>query len=161
MKVLVAGGTGAVGTRLMPLPVQRGCEVVGTTRSPDPAEWLRGIGAEPVIVDGLDGDDVEAAVVPAEPEVVIHQMSGLTAVKDFKRFDAEFAATNRLRTESTDHLLAGAKAARWRSSSPRASATGTTSPRAAARRPNRTPWTATRRPTSASRWRRPGTWRSR
>jgi nucleoside-diphosphate-sugar epimerase len=54
---------------------------------------------------------VKEAVERAEPEVVIHQMSGLSGAKDFKRFDAEFAATNRLRTQGTDHLLAGAKAA--------------------------------------------------
>ena len=111
MKAFVAGGTGVVGKRLVPLLVKRGYEVVATTRSADRVDWLRGVGAEPVVVDGLDGDAVERAVVQAEPEVVIHEMSGLSGAKDFKRFDAEFAETNRLRTQGTDHLLAGAKAA--------------------------------------------------
>jgi nucleoside-diphosphate-sugar epimerase len=111
MKVFVAGGTGVVGKRLVPLLVESGYEVVATTRSADRVGWLRGVGAQPVVVDGLHEDAVKEAVVRAEPEVVIHQMSGLSSAKDFKRFDAEFAATNRLRTQGTDHLLAGAKAA--------------------------------------------------
>jgi nucleoside-diphosphate-sugar epimerase len=111
MKVFVAGGTGVVGKRLVPLLVKSGYEVVATTRSADRVGWLRGVGAEPVVVDGLHDDAVKEAVERAEPEVVIHQMSGLSGAKDFKRFDAEFAATNRLRTQGTDHLLAGAKAA--------------------------------------------------
>jgi 2-alkyl-3-oxoalkanoate reductase len=111
MKVFVAGGTGVVGKRLVPLLVKSGYEVVATTRSADRVGWLRGVGAEPVVIDGLHDDAVKEAVERAEPEVVIHQMSGLSGAKDFKRFDAEFAATNRLRTQGTDHLLAGAKAA--------------------------------------------------
>jgi 2-alkyl-3-oxoalkanoate reductase len=111
MKVFVAGGTGVVGKRLVPLLVKSGYEVVATTRSADRVGWLRGVGAEPVVIDGLRDDAVKEAVLRSEPEVVIHQMSGLSGAKDFKRFDAEFAATNRLRTQGTDHLLAGAKAA--------------------------------------------------
>ena len=111
MKVFVAGGTGVVGKRFVPLLVKSGYEVVATTRSADRIGWLRGVGAEPVVVDGLHDDAVKEALLRSEPEVVIHQMSGLSGVRDFKRFDAEFAATNRLRTQGTDPLLAGAKAA--------------------------------------------------
>jgi 2-alkyl-3-oxoalkanoate reductase len=111
MKVFVAGGTGVVGKRFVPLLVKSGYEVVATTRSADRVGWLRGVGAEPVVIDGLRDDAVKEAVLRSEPEVVIHQMSGLSGARDFKRFDAEFAATNRLRTQGTDHLLAGAKAA--------------------------------------------------
>ena len=46
----------------------------------------------------------------AEPEVVIHQMTAINGVTDLKHFDRDFAATNRLRTEGTDHLLAAARA---------------------------------------------------
>jgi nucleoside-diphosphate-sugar epimerase len=111
MRVFVAGANGAVGKRLVPMLVARGHHVTGTTTNERSTEAIRRLGAEPVVVDGLDGDAVKEAVVRAEPEVVIHQMTGLSAAKDFKRFDAEFAATNRLRIEVTDHLLAGAKAA--------------------------------------------------
>jgi 2-alkyl-3-oxoalkanoate reductase len=108
---LLVGPVCVVSKRLVPLLVKSGYEVVATTRSADRVGWLRGVGDEPVVIDGLHDDAVKEAVLRSEPEVVIHQMSGLSGAKDFKRFDAEFAATNRLRTQGTDHLLAGAKAA--------------------------------------------------
>jgi nucleoside-diphosphate-sugar epimerase len=111
MKVFVAGATGAVGKRLVPLLVAAGYEVTGSTRSPENAGRLREAGAEPVVADGLDRTAVMQAVMRAEPEIVIHEMTGLTGVKSFKRFDDEFAVTNRLRTEGTDHLLEAARAA--------------------------------------------------
>lgn len=111
MKVFVAGATGVVGRRLVPLLVASGYDVVATTRSPEKAASLRAIGADPVIADGLDREAVMKAVMRAEPEIVIHQMSGLTGVKSFKKFDDDFASTNRLRMEGTDHLLEAARAA--------------------------------------------------
>lgn len=105
MRVFVAGASGGVGRRLVPMLVANGHEVVGTTRTPETVELLRRLGAKPVVVDGLDRSAVLAAVKQAEPEVVIHQMTGLTGIKSFKRFDDEFAVTNRLRTEGLDHLL--------------------------------------------------------
>ena len=111
MKVFVAGATGALGRRLVPLLVAGGHEVVGMTRSPSNEPMLRALGAEPVIADGLDKRSVTDAVVRAEPEVVIHQMTALAGLKSLKRFDAEFAVTNRLRTEGTDHLLEAARLA--------------------------------------------------
>ena len=50
-------------------------------------------------------------VAAARPEVVVHQLTALAATSDLRKFDAGFAATNRLRTEGTDHLLAAARAA--------------------------------------------------
>jgi nucleoside-diphosphate-sugar epimerase len=72
---------------------------------------LRSIGAHPIVADGLDRTAVMQAVTRAEPEVVIHQMTGLTGVKSFKRFDDEFASTNRLRTEGVDYLVEAARSA--------------------------------------------------
>jgi len=114
MKVFVAGATGVVGKRLVPLLVASGYEVVGMTRAPAKEAWLRQVGAEPVVADGLDRAAVMQAVLRAEPEVVIHEMTGLTGVKSFKKFDDEFALTNRLRTEGTDYLLEAAQSARVR-----------------------------------------------
>jgi nucleoside-diphosphate-sugar epimerase len=111
MKVFVAGGTGAIGARLVPLLVTGGHDVAAMTRSPRKADALRAAGAEPVVADGLDRAAVMQAVMRAKPEVVIHQMTDLTGVNSFRRFDDEFALTNRLRTEGTDHLLAAALAA--------------------------------------------------
>jgi 2-alkyl-3-oxoalkanoate reductase len=110
VNVFVAGASGAVGKRLVPLLVAGGYRVTAMTRSAGKVELLRSFGAEPVVADGLDRAAVMQAVTRAEPEVVIHQMTGLTGIKSFKRFDDEFALTNRLRTEGIDHLLQAARA---------------------------------------------------
>src|SRR6266581_9299589 len=111
MRVFVAGATGVIGQRLVPRLVAAGHQVVATTRSPAKTDRLRALGAEPVIVDGLDAMAVGEAVGHAEPEVVIHQMTQLAGIKNLRRFDREFEVTNRLRTQGTDHLLAAATAA--------------------------------------------------
>jgi nucleoside-diphosphate-sugar epimerase len=81
------------------------------TRDEDKASWLRRVGARPVIADALDRAAVAGAVKGSEPEVVIHQLTALTGAKSFKNFDKEFALTNRLRTEGTDHLVEAARQA--------------------------------------------------
>ena len=111
MRVFVAGATGALGRRLVPLLVAGGHQVVAMTRTPGKVEGLRAAGAEPVVADGLDREAVLAAVVEARPQVVVHQLTDLAGTTNLKKFDAGFAATNRLRTEGTDNLLAAARAA--------------------------------------------------
>jgi nucleoside-diphosphate-sugar epimerase len=111
MRVFVAGATGAIGRQLLPRLQEEGHAVVATTRTPGKVDLLRELGAEPVVVDGLDGVAVGAAVAQAEPDVVIHQMSALSGASSLRRFDQEFATTNQLRTIGTDHLLAAAQAA--------------------------------------------------
>ena len=111
MNVFVAGATGAVGKRLVPLLVASGYEVTGSTRSPEKANWLRDVGATAVVLDGLDRNAVMQAVMRAEPEIVLHELTGLVGAKNFKKFDQEFALTNRLRKEGTDYLLEAARAA--------------------------------------------------
>jgi nucleoside-diphosphate-sugar epimerase len=111
MRIVVAGATGALGRRLVPLLVERGHEVAGMTRSPAKAADLRAAGAEPVVADALDRDAVQRAVGQARPEVVVHQLTALAGLTNSRRFDQGFALTNRLRTEGTDHLLAAARAA--------------------------------------------------
>jgi nucleoside-diphosphate-sugar epimerase len=111
MHIFLAGATGAVGRALVPRLVERGHRVTGTTRSPAKAEALRALGAEPVILDGLDRDAVIAAVGAARPDAIVHQMTALSGLSDVRRFAREFAVTNRLRTEGTDNLLAAARAA--------------------------------------------------
>ncbi len=111
MRVFLAGAGGAIGRHLVPQLLERGHEVVAMTRSPRKVDALRDAGAFPVVADALDRAAVMAAIVGAEPEVVVHQLTALTDVGNLRRFDAEFAQTNALRTAGTDHLLAAARAA--------------------------------------------------
>lgn len=111
MRILVAGATGAVGQRLLPMLIDDGHEVVALTRTPAKADGLRALGALPVVADALDREAVLGAVLGAEPEVVVHQMTALAGAMDLRRFDRTFAMTNRLRTEGTRHLLEAARAA--------------------------------------------------
>ena len=111
MKVFVAGATGVVGTRLVPRLIDRGHEVIATTRSPGKVDRLHQLGALPVVVDALDEAGVLRAVAQAEPDVIIHQLTALASFKNLKRFDDEFATTNRLRTTGLDYLLRAARAA--------------------------------------------------
>ena len=110
MKLFIAGASGAIGSHLVAHLVARGHEVVGTTRSAAKTGALRALGAEPVIVDALDPDSVADVVARAEPEVVVHQLTALSGRPNFRQVKRMAAATNRLRTEGTDHLLAAARA---------------------------------------------------
>lgn len=111
MRVFVAGASGAVGTRLVRQLIERGHEVVGTSRSPEKAERLRAAGAEPIVLDLLDRDAVLEAVVKGRPDGIVHEATALAGMSDIKHFDRSFGLTNRLRTEGTDALLAGAREA--------------------------------------------------
>ncbi len=109
MKIFVAGATGALGRPLVAQLVGRGHEVVGMTRSESKQDLLRDLGARPVVADALDPDAVARAVAEAEPDVIVHQLTAIGAF-NARRMERDFAATNRLRTEGTDHLLAAGRA---------------------------------------------------
>jgi nucleoside-diphosphate-sugar epimerase len=110
MRVFVAGANGAVGRRLVPMLVARGHQVTGTTTSETSKKAVRAMGADAVVVDGLDAAGIGEAVARAKPDAIIHEMTALSGTPDFRHFDRWFALTNRLRTEGTEHLLAAAKA---------------------------------------------------
>jgi RNA polymerase sigma factor (sigma-70 family) len=110
MRVFVAGGTGVVGRRLVPQLVARGHQVTATTTDPAKLGSLEQLGAEAVVMDGLDAASVGEAVATARPDAIVHQMTAISEKVDLKHMDRWFATTNRLRTEGTDHLLAAAEA---------------------------------------------------
>ena len=114
MRVFVAGGSGVLGRRLVPQLVERGHHVTATTTSAAKVGLLEQLGAEAVVMDGLDAASVGHAVASAEPEAIIHQMTAINPAHagkpDIKHPDQWFAGTNRLRVEGTDHLLAAAQA---------------------------------------------------
>jgi nucleoside-diphosphate-sugar epimerase len=110
MKVFVAGATGALGRQLVPQLVAAGHEVTGMTRSASKQDLVRSLGGRPAVADALDPDAVARVVAEAEPEVIIHQLTAISADVNPRHLDRGFALTNRLRTEGTDHLLAAARA---------------------------------------------------
>ena len=115
MRVFVAGGTGVMGRRLVPQLVARGHQVTATTTGPAKLDLLAQMGADGVVMDGLDAVSVGEAVAKARPDAIVHQMTAISMAHagkpDIKHPDRWFATTNRLRTEGTDHLLAAAEAA--------------------------------------------------
>ena len=111
MRVFVAGGTGVLGQRLVPQLVARGHQVTATTSRSGKLVALEKMGAEAVVMDGLDEASVGEAVAAAKPDTVVHQMTSIAGKPDFRHMDRWFATTNRLRTEGTDNLLDAAEAA--------------------------------------------------
>jgi nucleoside-diphosphate-sugar epimerase len=114
MKVFVAGSTGAIGKTLVPLLIEKGHEVVALVRTAQKARTVEALGAKGVIADVLNKEQLTAAIQRSEPEVVIHQLTALAGVGNFKKFDEEFALTNRLRTEVMDTMLEAAQVVRAR-----------------------------------------------
>jgi nucleoside-diphosphate-sugar epimerase len=107
MRIFVAGAAGAIGRQLVPMLVEAGHAVTGTTRSEDRARWLEGAGATAVVVDAYDADAVRAAVRDARPEVLVHQLTDLAL--GFAPDDV--ARTGHLREVGTRNLVDGALAA--------------------------------------------------
>jgi nucleoside-diphosphate-sugar epimerase len=109
MRIFVAGAAGAIGKQLVPMLVQRGHDVTGTTRGAN-LDAITAMGAKAVRMDGLDPESVANAVAKAEPDVVVHQLTALGGDLDLSNFEETFAETSRLRSEGTDHLLSAARA---------------------------------------------------
>jgi nucleoside-diphosphate-sugar epimerase len=91
MRILLAGSTGVIGRRLAPLLTDSGHEVIGLART-----------GAPFSVDVLDRDAVTAAVQEARPDVIMHQLTSLSA--------RDLAANSRLRREGTRNLVDAALA---------------------------------------------------
>src|SRR5687767_4568620 len=109
--VFLAGASGVIGRRLVPLLRRRGLDVVGTTRSPDRARQIESLGARAVVVDAYDRDALVAAVVRAAPTIVIHQLTDLSYGFSPERIDETRARNARLRSEATPNLVFAAQSA--------------------------------------------------
>ncbi|HEY1640662.1 MAG TPA: NAD(P)-dependent oxidoreductase [Streptosporangiaceae bacterium] len=109
MRIFLAGGSGVLGVRLVPLLAGAGHTVAAMTRSAQKADLLAGLGAEPVVCDVFDAAGLTAAVTAFGPDLVMHQLTDLPDRADQL---AEFGRRNaRMRLEGTGNLLAAAKAA--------------------------------------------------
>jgi nucleoside-diphosphate-sugar epimerase len=114
VRVFVAGGTGVIGRRLVPQLLARGHQVTATTTSPAKLGLLAQLGADGVVMDGLDAASVGAAVAAARPDAIVNEMTGLSGAHagkpNLRKPDRFFSPTIRLRSEGMDHLLAAAEA---------------------------------------------------
>lgn len=110
--VFVAGASGAIGNRLVPMLVAAGHRVFGMTRARGPrADALLDAGAIPVVTDVFDATGLVKAVSAARPDVVIHQLTDLPAGLDPSQMDEAIRRNARIRSEGTANLVAAAREA--------------------------------------------------
>ena len=107
-KIFLAGATGAIGSRLMPLLLDAGYEVFGTTRSKTKAAALQALGVIPVVVDVFDAPALSRAIAAIRPEIVIHQLTDLPAALEASGMAEGVARTTRIRIEGTRNLVTAA-----------------------------------------------------
>ncbi len=107
MRIFIAGASGVIGVRLVPLLASRGHKVVGMTRSAGKADLLRSLGADPVICDVFDQGALREALISARPDAIIDQLTDLP--DDASRIGEYTDANNRIRREGTANILAAAK----------------------------------------------------
>jgi nucleoside-diphosphate-sugar epimerase len=110
-RVFLAGAAGVIGRRLTPLLTAAGHSVWGTTRSPERVEAVRALGARPVLVDVFNAEALASAVLAARPEIVMHQLTDLTALRDPAKRAEALARNARVRDEGTRNLVAAARQA--------------------------------------------------
>ena len=111
MRIFLAGASGAIGRRLMPLLIGAGHDVTGMTRSADAARDLKAAGVTPAVADVYEADGLTRAVIAARPDIVMHQLTDLPRVFDETQVAAQYPRNARIRIEGTRNLVAAAKAA--------------------------------------------------
>jgi uncharacterized protein YbjT (DUF2867 family) len=109
MRIFLAGATGVLGIRLLPLLIDAGHVVAGMTRSPDKVAAIRAQGGEPIVCDVFEETHLVEAVKSFDPDAVVDQLTDLPDRRD--EFVAHAAKNDRIRTEGTRNLVAAAKAA--------------------------------------------------
>ena len=111
MKVFLAGASGVIGRRLVPLLRDAGHSVVGTTRSRDKAETLRQLGAQAVVVDVFDRNALIDVIERDAPDIMIHQLTDLPSPPGSAGYEAGLERNARVRIEGTRNLVDAAKKA--------------------------------------------------
>lgn len=103
MKVFLAGATGVLGIRIVPLLVEAGHTVAGLTRSPEKVSLLADLGATPVLDDVFDLDATLLSMGEFQPDLL---MSQLTDLPDDPEDIGNFTDANaRIRREGVSNLL--------------------------------------------------------
>lgn len=109
MRIFLAGATGVLGIRVLPLLVEAGHVVAGMTRSGQKVAQLRTLGAEAVVCNVFDAEALASAVTAFSPDAVMDQLTDLPDRLDEVGLNA--SRNDRIRTEGTHNLVAAASAA--------------------------------------------------
>lgn len=108
MRIFLAGATGAIGKRLVPLLIAAGYEVIGTTRSQSKVDALRAAGVQPLVLDVFDGPALSRAIKTAQPDVVVHQVTDLPPGLDPSQMAEATRRNAHMRKEGTRNLVSAA-----------------------------------------------------
>lgn len=110
-KVFLAGAAGAIGTALVPMLIDAGFSVYGSTRSTARAKKLEEVGVIPVLIDVFNADELAREFARIKPESVIHQLTDLPRGLDPSQMPQAIVNNARIRNEGTRNLVAAATAA--------------------------------------------------
>src|SRR3954452_22735369 len=108
MRIFLAGATGVIGVRLVPLMLAEGHVVAAMTRTPEKINNLRAAGVTPVLCDLFDQKSLTTAVKDFRPDVIVHQVTNLP--DEIGKLADFLASTDRVRGEGTRNLLCAAQA---------------------------------------------------
>jgi nucleoside-diphosphate-sugar epimerase len=109
VRIFLAGATGVIGRSLIPLLREAGHEVTGTTRTTEGSKRLKALGIDAVVVDVFDRKTLERAIGVVEPDVIVHQLSDLSAGNGFQLQSDTLKRNAQLRREGTANLAGAAR----------------------------------------------------
>lgn len=107
MRIFVAGATGVLGRRIVPMLLDKGHDVAGMTRSRNKLTDISVLGAEPVLCDVYDLDSLKRAVSDFRPDLIMNQLTDLPDRADDLPQYAD--ANNMIRIEGTDSIIQAAR----------------------------------------------------
>ena len=107
-RIFLAGASGVIGQRLIPLLVQGGHVVGGMTRSADKTDLLDRLGAEPIVVDVFDRERLIKAVSDFKPDVILNELTDLP--DDVTKIGDHADLNARIRTEGNQNIIDAARA---------------------------------------------------
>jgi nucleoside-diphosphate-sugar epimerase len=111
VSIFLVGASAVIGRPLVPRLVGEGHEVTGMTRTPEKADAVRALGAEPVVCDVLDAERLREAVTAARPDVVVQHLTDVPQDLNPRNIKRAYEANDRTRSEGTKNLIAAASVA--------------------------------------------------
>lgn len=106
-RIFLAGASGVIGRKLIPLLVEAGHTVGGMTRSATKVELLRELGAQPIVVDVFDRAALSAAVTDFAPDLILNELTDLP--DDVTQIGAYSELNARIRTEGNHNIIQAAR----------------------------------------------------